>query len=185
MFKNGTGISDRFVAFIGTLVDINIAIDALAFEPNANFNSRQHVEILTVSIRQTGSEEAKVRVTRKSLFATLPSCDRRLQICLEFLISSFDCAVLRSIKVENLLPVEVYPINDPPEVLVPRHHLLTMEAFDVCNQRHTSQGTVRATELTVTLGILAVASPGRILLRGINNHNVTKVIDHYPKSAIR
>lgn len=60
------------MAFIGTLVDINMAIDALTFEPNDHFNSRQHAEVLTVSIWQIGSEEAKVRseeakvpVTRK------------------------------------------------------------------------------------------------------------------------
>lgn len=86
--------------------------------------------------------------------------------------------MLCSIKVESFLPVEVYPINDPPEVLMPRHHLLTMEAFNVRNQRHTTQETATATEVNVTMGILANASPGGILLRGMNNHNVTKVIGH-------
>lgn len=61
MFTTGQGISDRFVHFTGTLADINEAVGLLTYVPDENFNSHQHAELLTVSIWQIKSSEAKVR----------------------------------------------------------------------------------------------------------------------------
>lgn len=61
MFTTGQGVSDRFVYFTGTLADINEAVGLLTYVPDENFNSHQHAELLTVSIWQIESSEAKVR----------------------------------------------------------------------------------------------------------------------------
>ena len=62
MFSIGSGLTDRYVSFTGTLADINTAVGALTFIPDANFNSRQHAEVLTAGVWQVASEEAKVRM---------------------------------------------------------------------------------------------------------------------------
>lgn len=54
-------MSDRFVSFAGTLADVNAAVGLLTYVPDENFNSGQHEELITVTIWQKESTEAKVR----------------------------------------------------------------------------------------------------------------------------
>lgn len=55
-------MSDRFLAFTGTLPDINTAVGLLMYAPDEHYNSRQYLERLTVAIQQAESSEAKVRL---------------------------------------------------------------------------------------------------------------------------
>lgn len=49
------------MVFTGNLSSINAAVGRLAYMPHMNFNSVQHVELLTVAIWQVASSEPKVR----------------------------------------------------------------------------------------------------------------------------
>lgn len=62
LFNAGRGVADRFLSFTGRLADVNAAVDLLTYVPDQDFNSGQHTELLTVTMWQTGSTEAKVRV---------------------------------------------------------------------------------------------------------------------------
>ncbi|CAM9173657.1 unnamed protein product [Ascophyllum nodosum] len=135
MFSIGSGLTDRYVSFTGTLADINTAVGALTFIPDANFNSRQHAEVLTAGVWQVASEEAKV---------------------------------------VELLPVDIYSINDPPEVVIPHHNMLRFGAFDVWSQWWwRTQGTVSTIKERVVIGIHANSASGRTILQGVNNGKVT------------
>lgn len=62
MFSHGNGFADRVVIFTGNLSDINAAVGLLTYTPDLNFNSMQHVELLTIAIWQMASSEAKVEM---------------------------------------------------------------------------------------------------------------------------
>ncbi|CAM9134114.1 unnamed protein product, partial [Discosporangium mesarthrocarpum] len=59
-FTHGNGVLDHFMAFTGTLPMINKAVGHLIYKPDSNFNSIQHVEILTIGVKQETSEEDQV-----------------------------------------------------------------------------------------------------------------------------
>lgn len=51
------------MAFTGTLTNINAAVGRLTYQPDENFNTRQHAELLTVAVSQAASSEAKVSLS--------------------------------------------------------------------------------------------------------------------------
>lgn len=59
--RHGQGFADRFVVFEGNMSAVNAAIGLLTYIPSRDFNSVQHVELLTITVWQIASTEAKVR----------------------------------------------------------------------------------------------------------------------------
>lgn len=51
------------MAFTGTLTNINAAVGILTYKPDEDFNTRQHAELLTVTVYQSASSEAKVSLS--------------------------------------------------------------------------------------------------------------------------
>lgn len=72
----------------------------------------------------------------------------------------------------GVLPVVVDAVNDPPEVVIPYHHVMEFGAFEVWSQYLQTQAGLSATAANVTVAILTDTASGKIMLDGIDTENV-------------
>lgn len=72
----------------------------------------------------------------------------------------------------GVLPVAVDAVNDPPEVVIPYHHVMEFGAFEVWNQYLQTQAGLSATAANLTMTILTDTTSGKIILDGIDTENV-------------
>lgn len=72
----------------------------------------------------------------------------------------------------GVLPVAVDAVNDPPEVVIPYHHVMEFGAFEVWNQYLQTQAGLSATAANLTTTILTDTTSGKIILDGIDTENV-------------
>lgn len=77
-----------------------------------------------------------------------------------------------AIQVVGVLPVAVGAVNDPPQVVIPHHHVMNFRAFEVWNRYLQTQAGLSATVANLTVTISTDTTSGQIMLDGLNTDNV-------------